>query len=105
MKTLLKLCLILVVCGMMCGCSDALYVDVDPVPTTTIYLGGYRYYHPLPPRPHYHWQTRPHIAPRPLPPPPPRGGHMRPGNPPGRPNGGRPGGNPGGGHPGRGGRR
>ena len=103
MKTLLKLCLILVVCRMMCGCSDALYVD--PVPTTTIYLGGYRYYHPLPPRPHYHWQYRPHIAPRPLPPPPPGGGHMRPGNPPGRPNGGRPGGNPGGGRPGRGGRR
>jgi len=112
MKASLKFCLILLICGFMGSCSDDLYVDVDPVPSTTIYLsGGYRYYHPLPaPRYHYYYWHN-HLV-RPLPPirvnPPMNpgrpGGHGPGGMNPGRPGGHGPGMNPGGRRPGDGGR-
>jgi hypothetical protein len=80
MKKLMITLAILFVGILFCGCSDELYVDVvDPVPQTTIYLGGYRYYHPI--RPYYYY----HRHYRPTPPPPPGRPHN-----PGRP--GRPGG-------------
>lgn len=80
MKKLMFILVILFAGIFFCGCSDELYVDVvDPVPQTTIYLGGYRYYHPIRPYYYYHRHYRPIL-------PPPPGRPHNPGHP-GRPGG------------------